>query len=262
MSRRRKNDIQEGEKMGSSGEKPVLIKNGKRLDGRGPDDVRNIKIEAGVLNEAEGSAYVEWGGNKVVAGIYGPRECIPKHDSNPYKAVVKCRYIMSPFASKDEHSRSGPNRRSIEISKVIREVFENLVMAELYPMTQIDIFVDVLQAEGGTRVTAITAAAVALVDAGIPLKDMVCGIAVGKADGQIVVDLGKEEDNFGESDVPIAVSSRDKGILLLQMDGLLTREEFATALDKGMAAAEKVHALQTDAIKRSYEKIDSTGLEF
>lgn len=246
--------------MGGTGEKPELMIDGKRIDGRSPDELRPLKIEVGVLNEADGSAYVQWGGNKIIAGIFGPRECIPKHGANPYKALVKCRYTMAPFASKEEHGRSGPNRRSIEISKVIREVFENLVMAELYPMTQIDIFIDVLQAEGGTRVGAITAAAAALADAGIPMKDMVCGVAVGKAGGTVVVDLGRDEDNFGESDVPMAISHRNKEILLLQMDGLLTKEELAAAVDKAMVASEKIHALQVDAIARRYEKPESEGI--
>ncbi len=237
-----------------------LIVDGKRIDGRGPNDLRPIKIETGVLNEADGSAYVQWGGNKIIVGIFGPRECIPKHEANPYKTIVKCRYIMAPFASKDEHGRSGPNRRSIEISKVIREVFENLVVSELYPMTQINIFIEVLQAEGGTRATAITAAAVALADAGIPMKDMVCGIAVGKIDGEIVLDLGKEEDNFGESDVPMAISHRNKEILLLQMDGLLTKEEFSATIDKALDASERIHELQANAIIKRYEKLEIEGL--
>lgn len=241
-------------------EEPKLIVNGKRLDGRMSDDLRPIRIEAGVLNEADGSAYVEWGGNKIIVGIFGPRECIPKHEANPYKALVKCRYTMAPFASKEEHGRSGPNRRSIEISKVIRGVFENLVVSEFYPMTQIDIFIDVLQAEGGTRVGAITAAAVALADAGIPMRDMVCGIAVGKADGSIIVDLGREEDNFGESDVPMAISHRNHEILLLQMDGLLTKQELMEAINKGIDASEKIHILQTNAILEKYEKPESDGL--
>ncbi len=242
-------------------EKPQLIINGKRIDGRSPDDLRPIRIEIGVLNEADGSAYVEWGGNKIVAGIFGPRECIPKHEANPYKAQVKCRYTMSPFASKEEHGRTGPNRRSIEISKVIREVFENIVIAELYPMTQIDIFIDVLQAEGGTRVGAITAAAAALADAGIPMRDMVCGVAVGKADGTIVLDLGKSEDNFGESDVPMAISHRTKDILLLQMDGLLTKDELATAIDKAISASDKIHEMQVEAIVKRYSQLESEGLK-
>lgn len=236
-------------------EAPKLIINGKRLDGRSVDELRKVKIETNVLNEADGSAYVEWGGNKVICGVYGPRECIPRHESNPYRALIKCRYSMSPFASKDEHGRSGPNRRSIELSKVIGEVFENLIVAESFPKTQIDIYIDVLQAEGGTRIASITAAAVALAHAGIPMKDMVSGVAVGKADNEIVLDLGKDEDNYGQSDVPIAFAHRTKNILLLQMDGLLTREEIAKALDMAEKGSDKVYELQAEALRKNYEGV-------
>ncbi|MBD3389863.1 exosome complex exonuclease Rrp41, partial [Candidatus Micrarchaeota archaeon] len=208
-------------------ERPELIKDGKRLDGRGLKDIRPIRIDAGVLKEAVGSAYVEWGGNRVVAGVFGPRECIPRHETDPYKARLKIRYTMTPFCSKGEHSRSGPNRRSIEISKVMREAFEPVVLTKQFPKSQIEVYVEVLQAEGGTRVASLTAAAVALADAGIPMKDMVSGIAVGKLEGELVVDLGKDEDNFGESDIPMAVTHKDKKIVLMQMDGLLTKEELA-----------------------------------
>ncbi|MBD3398645.1 exosome complex exonuclease Rrp41 [Candidatus Micrarchaeota archaeon] len=235
-------------------EKPELIKDGKRLDGRTPKDLRPVKIEAGVLKEAQGSALVEWGGNKVLAGVYGPRECIPKHGADPYKAKLKIRYTMAPFCSKGEHSRSGPNRRSIEISKVIREAFEPVVLSSQFPRSQIEVYIEVVQAEGGTRVASLTAAAVALADAGIPMSDMVSAIAVGKINGQLVVDLGKDEDNYGESDVPMAVTHRDKQIVLMQMDGLLTREELAQNIDEAIEASEKVYELQADALKKSYEK--------
>ena len=132
------------EDMSDSEGKVQLIIDGKRLDGRSPDDLRNLRIEAGILGEADGSAFVQWGGNKVICGVYGPREVIPRHFINPYRAVIKCRYMMSPFASLEEHSRSGPSRRSTELSKVIREVFENLIIAERFPNTQIDIYIDVL----------------------------------------------------------------------------------------------------------------------
>jgi len=231
-----------------------LVIDGKRLDGRSPEDLRSVRIEAGILHEADGSAFVEWGGNKILCGVYGPRECIPRFAASPYRALVKCRYMMSPFASLEEHSRSGPSRRSTELSKVIREVFENLVIAEKFPNTQIDIYIDVLQADGGTRTASITAAAVALANAGIPMRDMVSAVAVGKADGQLLVDLGKAEDNFGQSDTPIAFSSRDKDILLLQMDGLLTKEELLRAVDMAEAAAVNIHALQADALRRFYEQ--------
>ncbi len=230
-----------------------LIVDGKRVDGRAPDEMRNVRIEAGIIPEADGSAFVEWGGNKILCGVYGPRECIPRHGANPYRATIKCRYMMSPFSSKEEHGRSGPSRRSTELSKVIREVFENLVVAERFPNTQIDVYIDVLQAEGGTRTASVTAAAVALVNAGIPMKDMVSAIALGKAADVLLVDLGKTEDNFGQSDVPLAMSHKDKKLHLIQMDGLLTKDEIADMVDMAEKATEQIHEKQVDALKRFYE---------
>jgi len=231
-----------------------LIVDGKRLDGRTLNELRKIRIEVGVIPEADGSAYIEWGGNKIICGVHGPRECIPRHEASPFRALVKCRYSMSPFASLEEHGKSGPSRRSTELSKVIREVFENLILTEEFPNTQIDIYVDVLQAEGGTRTASITAAAVALVNAGIPMRELVSAVSVGKANGEIIVDLGKLEDNFGQSDMPVAFSSRDKKILLLQMDGLLTKDEIKRALQMAEEATTKIGELQRKAITKFYEE--------
>ena len=241
-------------------EKMKLFVNGKRLDGRGPADLRPVKIKAGVLNKADGSAYVEWGNNKVLAAIYGPRECIPRHDTNPYKAIVRCRYRMAPFCSVEEHGRTGPNRRATEISKVISDVLQNVVLAEYFPKTAIDVFVEILQSDGGTRIAALTAAAVALADAGIPMKDIVSGVAAGKIDGKMAVDFGKYEDNFGESDMPVAFSMRTGEVLLLQMDGLLTKEEVMDGLNMALESSKKINELQAKALKDRYTEKEEKGI--
>lgn len=246
------NDVPEGEEFPSH-EKLRMIKDGKRADGRALDELRPLKIEAGVLNRADGSAYVEWGDNKILAAVYGPRECLPRHAANPYRAVVHCRYSMAPFSSPEEHGRAGPSRRSVELSKVIREVFENVIFTEQFPKTSIDVFVEVLQSDGGTRCASITAAAVALADAGIPMSDLVAAVAVGKADGEILLDLSRIEDNFGESDVPIAISPRNGDVLLFQMDGLLTKEELQKALAMAAEACKHVSKVQAEALRRRYE---------
>jgi exosome complex component RRP41 len=239
----------------SGGDKPQLIQSdGTRNDGRKLDEIRPLSIEARVLNDANGSALVVWGKNKILAGVFGPRECIPRHDQSPYRAKLRCRYNMAPFCSLEEHGRSGPSRRSQELSKVITEAFENVVIAESYPRTAIDVYIDVLQSDGGTRCAAITAVAVALADAGIPCKDMLSAVAVGKIGDQMAVDLSKEEDNFGQSDNPMAFAMRNGEIVLYQMDGLLTRDEVSKGIDMARTAAAKVHQLQTDALRRVYDK--------
>jgi len=235
-----------------------LFENGKRIDGRKPDELRNIKIMAGVLHRAEGSCYLEWGGNKVMVAVYGPREAIPRHTQNPLRAIVNARYNMAAF-SVDERKRPGPDRRSREISKVISEALENVILVEKFPRASIDVNIEVLDAEAGTRCAGLTAAAVALVDAGIPMKDIPVACAAGKIDNQIVLDLGKDEDNYGHADLPIAISPRTGEILLLQMDGHLTQEEFDRAFDLAIKGCHIISDIQKKAILEKYQS-DSGGI--
>lgn len=228
-----------------------LIKDGKRIDGRAFDELRPIKIEVGILKRADGSAYIEWGGNKILAAVYGPREAHPRHLQDPMKAIVNCRYNMAPF-SVSERKRPGPDRRSVEISKIISDVFENVIFTEQFPRTAVDVFIEVLQADAGTRCTGITAASVALADAGVPMRDLIPACAAGKISGEVVVDLCKEEDNDGEADLPISIVPRTNEILLLQMDGHLSMDEFDKAINMGIRACMQIYELQKDALKRKY----------
>ncbi len=238
--------------MGGKSNVPLITK-GKRLDGRKFDEMRPIKIEAGVINRADGSCYLEWGKNKVIAAVYGPRELHPKHLQQNTQATLRCRYNMAPFSVPDR-KRPGPDRRSTEISMVIREAFERVVMLNEFPTSGIDVFMEVLQADAGTRIAALTAGAVALADAGIPMKDLVAGCAAGKVEGEIVLDLDQPEDNFGDGDLPIAYVPEKDEIVLLQLDGDFTKEEFEKAQGLALKGAKKVYELQKAALKAKYEK--------
>lgn len=228
-----------------------LIKDGIRIDGRKKDELREIKIEAGVLKRADGSAYVEWGMNKVYAAVYGPRELFPRFLRRSDKAILQCKYNMASF-SVEERKRPGPDRRSVEISKVTRGALEPVVLTENFPESVINVNIEVVQAEAGTRCAGITCASVALADAGIPMKDLVPACAAGKISGEIVLDLCKEEDNFGESDLPIAMVPRTGGISLLQMDGLMTVEELEKALNLAKKGCKIVYEKQREALRRRY----------
>jgi|SRR5271157_157120 len=236
-----------------------LIVDGKRLDGRGPLDLRPIKFKAGVLKRADGSCYLEFGGNKVMAAVYGPREVHPRHLQNSSRAIVRYRYNMAAFSVEDR-KRPGPDRRSIEISKVSREALECVVLEALYPRSAIDIFVEILQADAGTRAAGINAASVALADAGIPMKCLVSACAVGKVDDTLVLDLNKDEDNYGQADLPIAVTQFGD-VSLCQMDGHLTEEEFGQAVDMAIVGCKKLHEMQKQALVEKYGEMVSPQAE-
>lgn len=296
----------------------------KRPDGRKFDDLRDtIRIEAGVLERADGSAYLEWGttirlvktteeekvsrwheqwpmvavagrmdgsllvefpkplwylvdelkdaeivkeylrGNKVYVAVYGPKEPIPRHEASPYRAVLRYRYTMSPF-SVPERKSPKPSRRETEISMVSRMALEHALFLEEFPMTIIDVFAEVVCADAGTRVAALTAAAVALADAGIPMKDIPVALAAGricadenKGDCAIIVDLNKkEEDMPGAVDVPMAVLPRKEEIILLQMDGRLTKEELDEIIDLGLKKAKEINKIQREALINKYRRVE------
>ena len=181
--------------MGGYGDVKLLRDDGKRLDGRAIDEMRPVTIEAGVLPAADGSAMVTHGLNVAVAAVYGPMEAHPRKIQRQDRAVIDVRYNMAPFSTGDR-IRPGFNRRSREISKVTAESLESVVLVERYPRSKIRVEIEILAAEAGTRCAGITAASVALADAGIPMRDMIVGVASGKIEDTVVLDLDKAEDNY------------------------------------------------------------------
>ncbi|SDF82836.1 ribosomal RNA-processing protein RRP41/SKI6 [Methanolobus vulcani] len=235
-----------------------IDENGLRLDGRRVDEIRPMKMEIGVLSRADGSCYLEWGKNKVLAAVYGPRELHPRRLQKADSALIRYRYNMAAFSVEDR-IRPGPSRRSIEISKVSREAFEPVVLTHLYPGAVIDVFAEVLQADAGTRTAAINAACMALADAGIPMKGLVSACAVGKVDGQLVLDLNKPEDNYGDADIPMAMTS-DGEITLVQMDGDVTPEEFKQAIEMCKEGCRQIMELQKETLKNKFTKLEDVEI--
>lgn len=229
----------------------LIDANGRRIDGRAINELRPTKLEVGVLKNADGSAYIEMGKNKIVVAVYGPREVHPRHLSIPDRALLKCRYHMSPFSVETRKSPA-PSRREIEISKVIREALEPALVLDDYPRTAINVYVEVLQSDGGSRCAGITAAAVALADAGINMRDIVVACAAGKASNRIVLDPNDAEDKEGQADMPIAIMPNLGQVTLLQLDGILTLEEFDQCFKQAMEGCKTLSQMQKDALMNHF----------
>jgi exosome complex component RRP41 len=240
--------------MGEASDNIIFLQEGLRLDGRQPTELRPLKIEAGILARADGSCYIEMGGNKVIAAVYGPREVHPRHLQEVTRAIVRYRYNMASF-SVEERKRPGPDRRSYELSKVSREALEPVILTSYFPRSVIDVFVEVLQADAGTRTAGINAASVALADAGIPMKSMISSCAAGKVGDTLILDPMKEEDNFGQADMPIAMTPSGE-ITLLQMDGKLTRDEFRQAIELAMKGCREIYEIQRMCLIDKYAKLE------
>ncbi|MBN1328018.1 MAG: exosome complex exonuclease Rrp41 [Candidatus Heimdallarchaeota archaeon] len=241
--------------MSNNKEEVVLItKDGIRHDGRKKDDLRNISFEVGVLDQADGSALIEWGKNKILAAVYGPRELHPKHMALPDRALIRCEYRMATFSVSDRKSPA-PKRREKEISKILGEALEPAIFNYLYPRSVIDIFIEILQADGGSRVASVTAASLALADAGVPMRDLVVGCAAGRLGNHVVLDLDDVEDKDGEGDLPLAYLPQLDQIVLLQSDGTFTIDQFKEALDMLIPACKKIYEKQRAALTTKYSRI-------
>jgi len=239
--------------MGKAKEK--LIVDGKRLDGRLPEEMRPIEMKLDIVTRADGSAHVSFGNTVTIASVFGPKEVVPRHMQEPDTGVLKCRYNMAPF-SVDDRKRPGPGRRSTEISKVTRLALEPAIFMEEFPNAGIEIYIEVLQADGSTRVTGINAASLSLAEAGAPMGDLVTACSVGKIDGVIVADVAGDEDKTGEADIAFAMMPNKGLVTLLQMDGILTKEELKKALKLAESSCKEIYQRQKKTLKEKYKKVD------
>ncbi|MFQ6020951.1 MAG: exosome complex exonuclease Rrp41 [Candidatus Aenigmatarchaeota archaeon] len=234
------------------GKPEKLIEKGKRLDGRKPEDFREIKIEVGILKRAGGSSIFKFGDTYALSAVFGPKELHPRHLIDPEKAILRCRYFMAPFSTK-ERIRPGISRRSIEISKVINEALSNVIFFKDYPKTVIDVYIEILQADATTRCAGLNAAALALADAGVPMRNLISSCSVGKVDGKIILDLNGLEDNYGEVDLALATIGNEDKFVLVQMDGIVSKKEFLEMIELGKKGCSEVFELQKKALKDKYE---------
>lgn len=234
----------------------------ERTDGRKHDELRPITAVAGVLKNAEGSALFKMGNTLAIAGVYGPRKVFPKHQEEAERAILRTKYNMAPFAT-SERGRPGHSRRSIEISFVTRQALMPVIFLDEFPKTAIDVHIEVLQADASTRCVGINAAAIALADAGVPMRDLVASCSAGKVHDSILLDIAGKEDTEGELDLPIAYYPKKKHITLLQMDGIATKDEVKQMVSLAVKGAEKIYEAQKQALRHKYnlEESVSTVLE-
>lgn len=224
----------------------------KRKDGRKPGDLRPVEIKAGVIEQADGSAMVRMGRTIAMAAVYGPREMHPRRMQKSERAFLKTIYRMAPFSTTDR-CRPGKSRRSQEISLVTREALEPAIFLEDFPKTGIYLFIEIIQADAGTRTAGINAASVALADAGIPMRDLVTAVAAGKVGNEYFLDLEYKEEEETAADLPIAYMPRSKKITLLQMDGDLPVKDVKAVMQTAIKGCEILYEKQKQALRERWE---------
>ncbi|MCA0360882.1 MAG: ribonuclease PH [Armatimonadetes bacterium] len=221
-----------------------------RVDGRQPDQLRPVKMEAGVAKFAEGSCLIEMGDTHmyVTATV---EDRVPPFMKGQGSGWVTAEYSMLPRSGRQRNQRDanrGPNGRSMEIQRLIGRSLRAVVDMERMGERTITIDCDAIRADGGTRTAAITAAYVATYQAmqwmvsqrmikQVLLKEPLAAISVGIVRGQELLDLCYEEDSKAETDMNIVMTGSGR---FVEIQGTAESEPFgADALGKMLALGKK-----------------------
>ncbi|XP_041454867.1 exosome complex component RRP41-like [Lytechinus pictus] len=234
----------------------LLSDEGFRLDGRRPSELRKIQCRLGVFDQADGSAYIEQGNTKALATVYGPHEVVggkgkPQHD----KVTINCQYSMATFSTNERKNRPQGDRKSTEMSLHLQRTFEATIQTQLYPRSQIDIFVQILQADGGNYCACVNAATLAIINAGIPMKDYVCACSSGFVNNTPLSDVSYLEESQGGPVVTVALLPKSDQIALFKMDNRLHVDHLEQVLEVASKGCKDMYAVMDAAVKEHVSRM-------
>lgn len=165
---------------------------GKRHDGRKPQDVRPMFLKTGVVSQAKGSAYIEMGYTKVVCSVYGPREIARRRDFT-FKGQINCEFRFAQYSCPIRRQPLNDGE-ALHFSQLLEEALAPAVCLHKFPKSTVDVFVLVLQNDGGALACAMTTAALALADAGIDMYDVVIGCSLRRDGSACLIDPTNDEE--------------------------------------------------------------------
>ncbi len=236
----------------------------QRSDGRTSLQTRDLKIIKNYLEYAEGSSLIEMGATKVICTA-SVDEKVPPFLRNSGKGWITAEYSMLPRATSSRNTRESTlgriGGRTYEIQRLIGRALRAVVDQEALGERTIWIDCDVIQADGGTRTASISGAFVALVDAlrslvragvidGLPVRDSIAAVSVGKVDGSIFLDLNYEEDSGADVDMNLVMTGSGE---LVEIQGAaenmtFSKGELQEMIDAGCIGIEEISIKQREVL--------------
>ncbi|HOB29348.1 MAG: ribonuclease PH [Dethiobacteria bacterium] len=251
-----------------------------RSDGRKPGELRPVKITRSYLKYPEGSALISMG-DTVVLCTATLEDSVPSFRKGHGEGWVTAEYAMLPRSTETRsarESRGRINARNLEIQRLIGRSLRGVVDFAAMGERTIWLDCDVIQADGGTRVAAVTGSFVALAEAFLfmreqglvemlPLKDYLAAVSVGLVDGALLLDLDYREDVAASVDLNVVMNGSG-GMVEIQgtaENGSFNREQLGLFLDLAAAGVEALVEKQREAlgedVVRLIEKAASRGLD-
>jgi len=242
-----------------------LLNGEARIDGRDLDTVRPISVEAGLLKNTHGSALFTRGETQaiVTATLGSPRQAqLIDALEGEFKDQFMLHYNFPPYSVGEASFLAGPKRREIGHGKLARRALEAVLPdPEEFPYT-IRVVSEITESNGSSSMASVCGSSLALMDAGIPIKKSVAGVAMGlvkeNEDFAVITDILGDEDHLGDMDFKVAGTA--DGITALQMDikiDGITEQIFDEALKKANIARAVILEKMNDELSESREQLSS-----
>ncbi|KAJ3309630.1 Exosome complex component RRP41 [Boothiomyces sp. JEL0838] len=209
----------------------LITPEGLRVDGRRPKETRRIYSRTDLL-AADGSSYIEMGNTKLITTVYGPKE-----------------FHLASFASGSTAKKLRNDKKLMENSIAIRDIFES-VLIKSFGRSEIDVFIQVLQSDGGVLAAAINGTCLALIDAGIPITDYVTACTAGYCNEQAILDLNYIEESSEVPCLTVALTPKNEKILLMNMEHRLHLDNFDSVLSLAKTGCQTIYESLDECIRK------------
>lgn len=236
-------------------EKQDSAPEGSRSDGRSSwDELRPIYLRGSVLSTAAGSSYFEAGGTKIFCAVHGPR---PAPTSNAIDGVVQCEIRWASFSGAkfvDERRGELALDEERELSNSLARALSTVTRLTAYPKSKIDVSAFVLEDDGGAFAAVITAASLALADAGIEMTDLTAGSSAAIISGNVVLDPSAVEENSADGTVLVAYTANNNRVTDLIQTGEVELEKLRVAIQHCCGGAGQVCGLMRTCLAKQEKK--------
>jgi len=232
----------------------ILNDGGFRFDGRRQFELRSMEIDLSQQGHAHGSAAICHGFTQVLVTVFGPREAKMRSQTIHDRANVNVEISVAAFSTGDRRQRSRGDKRILELASTIKSTFEPVIQTTLYPRSQIDVFVQIIQQDGGLLQASINGTTLALMSAGIPMLDFVCAVTGGVHSTFPILDLTMLEEN-DLPNVTIAVMPKSRKVSLVTMETRLHVDRFEELFRLAVEAGGAIHEEMKSAILGRSDKL-------
>ncbi|KAK6340157.1 Exosome non-catalytic core component [Orbilia blumenaviensis] len=242
---------------------------GLRNDGRRWNELRRFHCQLSTSStNSDGSSYIEQGFTKVLCNITGPAEPSSRQKVKQDSATVSCEVYFAAFSGTDRIKRGRNDKKVQELQTAIQQTFSSIILTHLFSRSEIAISIHILSQDGGTLAACINATTLALIDAGIPLKDYVCACTAGQSTS-IFDSEGTSPDPWldvnylEESDIPsltVATVGDSEKIVALTMENKVRIERLEGMIAVGVSGCAKVRGIMDKEVRRhGKEKLEARG---